>query len=456
MRSYAASIRYWVLVCALTLLTSTALASPAPSIQWGHCPPGADAGRSAAVMRCGVFEPGDAIGARPVRLHLTRLQVRPGGPTSHPVLYLPGGPGDAGGQSARALRAWRVFQQSAGWPRDLVIFDPRGTGASTPRPACARVGDASDRGAPGRCFKRLGRATAAKLGASAQVADLHRLVEALGQGSVAIWAESYGAVIARRLAAVHPDDVQLMILDSPVLRPQSIEQRQAAAYRRRRRQLVAACKHRPRCRLSVPSIEATIDGLIAARRRHSSMIAVADPPRRARTVRVDGDTVRALLMLSAYDERHDGRVLHHLRQALHEPTALSALAAPLLALDRRRDRRAPVYWSTRCQFAPAPSATLGQAADGFCRQWPVPRLAPMVKRTAIPTLVIAGTRDVFTPAATAAHATVAHPGWQFLPVDGAGHGVIAHSRCVQRWVAHFLARHGAWIGRPLCSGIAAR
>lgn len=451
MTSSAAAIRDGVFVCAVAIFTSTAGASASPRIQWGHCPPGAEAGRSAAVMRCGAFEPGDTIDARPVRLHLSRLQARPDGPSRHPVLYVPGGPGDAGGQTARALQAWRVFQQRASWPRDLVIFDPRGTGTSTPRPTCSSPAGASEPDALSRCFKRLGRATVDKLGASAQVADLHRLIKALGRGSVAIWAESYGALIARRLAAEHPRDVQLMVLDSPVLRPQSLDQRQGAAYQRRRRQLMAACNHRLSCRLSVPSLAATIEGLVAFRGRYPSTLTVAEPPRRARAVRVNGDTVRALLMLSAYDARDDAAVLHDLRQALYEPGALSALAAPLVALDQRRNRRAPVYWSTRCQFAPAPSAAHRQAADGSCRQWPVPILMPMASRADIPTLVVAGTRDVFTPAAAAAQATVAHPGWQFLPVVGAGHGVIAHSRCAQQWVARFLARPGAWLGRPHCA-----
>ncbi|WP_353214224.1 alpha/beta hydrolase [Salinisphaera hydrothermalis] len=436
---------------ALLLIATGAVAAASPRIHWMSCPAGADAGRSAAVMRCGEFMPGDHLGSRPVRLRITRLQARPDRATPHPVVYVPGGPGDAGGQHASALRAWRIFQQTAGWPRDLVIFDPRGTGMSTPRPRCSELGGPASADALGRCFKRLGPVTAASLGARAQVADLHRLIDTLNQGSVVIWAESYGALLARRLAATHPNDVQLLILDSPVLQPLPARRRQALAYRRRRQQLLQDCRRRLGCRLSVPSLAVAIDGLIASRHRHPSMITTAEPPRRAKTVRIDGAAVRAMIILSAYDERDDVRVIHALRHAVYEPAALSALVEPLVALDQRRGGRAPVYWSTRCSFRPV-SKTAGTPAaiNDPCRQWPVPRLEAVASRIDIPTLVIAGARDVLTSPLSAGRAVLRHPGWQFLPVAGGGHGVLAHDHCAQRAVARFIARDGAWLGAGSC------
>lgn len=451
MTPVAATLRCRLVACVLLVLAGGAAASP--RIQWTPCPAGADAGRSAAAMRCGEFEPGDTLESRPVRLRITRLQARPDRATPHPVIYVPGGPGDAGGQSVPALQAWRVFQQTAGWPRDLVIFDPRGTGMSTPRPRCPALEEGSDAaGALRRCFDRLGHATAAKLGARAQVGDLHRLIETLGQGSAVVWAESYGALVARRLAAEYPADVQLMILDSPVLRPRPARQRQALAYRRRRQQLLQYCRRRLACRLSVPSLAATIDGLIAARQRQPATVMIADPPRRAETVHVDAATVRALLLLSAYDERNDASVIHALERALYQPAALSALARPLVALNRQRGRRAPVYWSTRCQFTPVLRAARTADVADSCRQWPVPRLEPAASPFDVPTLVVAGTRDVLTSPASAARAVLQHPGWQFLPVEGGGHGVLAHDRCAQREVARFIARDGAWLGHSGCPG----
>ncbi|MGN8197918.1 alpha/beta hydrolase [Salinisphaera sp. RV14] len=421
-------------------------------IRWHACPSGARGGYSAAVMHCGDFISGDRIHGRRVHLRITRLQARPEGPTRHPVIYVPGGPGDAGGQRAPVLRAWRRFQQAAGWPRDLVIFDPRGTGKSAPRPVCPSRPDATPAGRLAACFARLGAGTAGRLGATAQVADLHRLITALAPGGAVIWAESYGALIAGRLAAGHPGDVRLLILDSPVLRPRPERDRQAAALRRRRRQLRRACARTLSCRLAVPSLRATIPGLLASRARHPVTITVAQPPGSARSVTIDGRTLGALLLLSAYGRPEDARVVRMLRRAVENPGALGALAGPLLALRQHRSRTAPVYWSTRCQFAARPMRRDGRTAAAACRQWPVPRLAPVRHAEHVPTLLVAGTRDVFTPAAAAARAVLAHPGWQFLPVVGGGHGVIRGNACAQRVAARFIARQGAWLGVVSCAG----
>lgn len=401
-------------------------------------------------MRCGEFISGDRIDGQLVQLRITRLQAHPEGPTRHPVIYVPGGPGDAGGQGVLALQAWRRFQQAAAWPRDLVIVDPRGTGLSTPRPSCPTLRGPAGATRLAECFHRLGPGTAERLGARAQVADLHRLIATLGQGSAVLWAESYGALIARRLAAEHPGDVRLLILDSPVLRPLAESQRQAAALRRRRRQLMRACGRDLSCRLAVPSLRATIDGLIVSLQRHPATIAIAQPPLSARLVEIDGQMVRALLLLSAYGRPDEARVVRLLRRAVEEPKALAALTGPLITLEQRRPRTAPVYWSTRCQFAPAPADSDVRAEEVPCRQWPISRLSPARHAVDVPTLLVAGSRDVLTPAVAAARATLSHPGWQFLPVGGAGHGVIQLDPCAQWVAARFIARGGAWLGHVSC------
>lgn len=433
----------------LGCFATVAGASPDSYIHWQSCPAHAHAGRSAALMRCGQFVPGTTLGGAVVRLRITRLQARPDEVTPHPIIHVPGGPGDPGGQSVPALQAWRQFQQAAGWPRDLVLFDPRGTGLSTPRPACRPVPNASDAHRLAHCFKRLGAATAAGLGAAAQVADLHRLIAALGQGSAVIWAESYGALIARRLAAMHPGDVQMLILESPVLASQPAARRQAAAFRRRRAQLMRGCDRHLDCRLAVPSLGTVIDGLIEARRRRPITIATARSPWRPHAMVIDGRTLRALIMLSAYDESRDAGVRRLLRHTLNQPSAIAALAPPLIALNRRRAQRAPVYWSTRCQFRPRASDSRAPT-EPLCRQWPVAALVRRRTRINVPTLLIAGTRDVLTPAAAAAHAALVHPGWQFVPVRSGGHGVLGGNRCVQHLVGRFMAREGAWLDTPRC------
>lgn len=442
MRQAAAAVLPAVWLAIAWVVPAPSAAVAAPSLTWQTCPTGTRTGQSGAVMRCGTFKPGEQLAGQPVRLAATRLQAHPDGPTPHPVIYVPGGPGDPGGQGDDALSSWRVFQQRAGWPRDLVVFDPRGTGRSTPRPHCPADGTLADH-ALAHCFQQLGGTTAQRLGLTAQVEDLHRLVAALGQGRAVLWAESYGAVIARRLAVRHPQDVQLLVLDSPVLRPRRAQLRQRSAFRRRRAQLIAGCDRHPACRLGVPSLSIVLTGLIRSRAAKPVTIDVAQVPYRSHPLHVDGDTVRAVLMLTSYDEHDDAAVRDVLRAALMRPQALAALAGPLLALGRRQARTAPVYWSTRCQSDAARS-------DANCRDWPVAKARRLDAPGVAPALVISGTRDPLTPASAAARVVLRHPGWQWLPVRGRGHGALAGTSCARRVVRRFIVGRGRWLGAIRC------
>ncbi len=298
--------------------------------------------------------PGCRIGGQPVRLRITRLQAHPEGPTRHPVIYIPGGPGDAAGQDVSALQAWRRFQQAAAWPLDLVIVDPRGTGLSTPRPFCPTVRGSAGTSRLAECFHRLGRGTAERLGARAQVADLHQLIATLGQGGAVLWAESYGALIARRLAAQHPATCACWFW---IRRCCTRSRRGRDKPRPRNGAAASFCAPASRelsCRLAVPSLRATIDALRVWLQKHPATIAIAQPPLSARFVKIDGQMLRTLLLLSAYGHPDDMRVIRLLRRAAAQPAVLAALTGPLMALDRRSPRTAPVYWSTRCQFAQDP------------------------------------------------------------------------------------------------------
>lgn len=437
---------HWLGGILMWIIVSCAYAEPqgAPHIQWVHCPNGYHAGYSAATMRCGWFDTGQRLDGQPVRLRLTRLQAHPDRPTPHPVIYVPGGPGDPGGQDKNALWQWRRFQQQAGWPADMIVFDPRSTGHSTPRLGCPV--NQKHRGSirMADCFHALGAKTANSLGITAQVADLHRLIQGLGQGSAVLWAESYGAVMVRRLLAKHPDDVRMLVLGSPVLAPKSLAQREPQAFVRWRADQIRYCRHRVTCRLTVPSARFLIDGLIAALEHNPVKIGWGRPPRAAREITINASALRTMLLLSGYQKNQGEKVIATLRHALNQPAALAALAGPLAALKSHGSRRAPVYWSTRCQLAPPKSGY------GICRHWPVKRLKPIPVHHFVPTLVLTGQQDVLTPAPKAVHFVLSHPGRQWLPVAGIGHGVLFDSACARQAVRTFIATGGTWLGARHC------
>src|SRR5699024_7377507 len=131
---------------------------------------------------------------KPVRLRVAVLRAHPDRKDPTPIIHLPGGPGDSAGLDAQGLAQWRAWQQRAGRPHDVVLFDPRGTGKSRPRWYCGKtlsapyrrlsVAGANDGLRPNaqalrRCLQRLGPVVVAGLGPRAQLRDLDALIDAL-------------------------------------------------------------------------------------------------------------------------------------------------------------------------------------------------------------------------------------------------------------------------------------
>jgi pimeloyl-ACP methyl ester carboxylesterase len=79
--------------------------------------------------------------------------------------------------------------------RTVVTYDPRGLGRST---------------------RKDGRVDHAP---TVQAGDVHAVIEALGAGSVEMFASSGGAVTALALVATHPDDVTTLVAHEPPLIP---------------------------------------------------------------------------------------------------------------------------------------------------------------------------------------------------------------------------------------------
>lgn len=65
----------------------------------------------------------------------------PEGAVNTPVIYLPGGPGGSAWLEDFGLEGWAYWWQMVDTPRDLVVFDPRGTGIGMPVPQCDRLAE---------------------------------------------------------------------------------------------------------------------------------------------------------------------------------------------------------------------------------------------------------------------------------------------------------------------------
>lgn len=203
-----------------------------PPVAWAPCPSDPQAGQGAPALQCATYEvPLDYRHPRrgTATLALTR---RPAADQEHRIgsLFLnPGGPGGSG----TSLPASDAFD-ALGQRFDLVGFDPRGVGASTPTIACSgadRLVEAFDASSArpsgsgtldralraGRWAAKSCQATSGDLlplvGTEYVARDLDLLRAAVGDEELTYLGFSYGTYLGTVYADLFPDRVRAMTLD---------------------------------------------------------------------------------------------------------------------------------------------------------------------------------------------------------------------------------------------------
>ncbi|MDT8914678.1 alpha/beta hydrolase [Amycolatopsis sp. PS_44_ISF1] len=209
---------------------------------------------------------------------IAMLRVPARGRSQGTLVLNSGGPGGTGMNFA-ATTAAALAHSPVTERFDLVGFDPRGVGASTPAARCfttqqylagdtrtefffsARSWSAEDaRRLAGQCAAGSGGEPALKSFASRDtVLDLDRLRAALGPEKLTFLGQSYGTRIGALYAAAFPQHVRAMVLDGAV-DPQAGAERRLAQYtgfQATFEKMAADCAARPDCALGPDPARAT-------------------------------------------------------------------------------------------------------------------------------------------------------------------------------------------------------
>jgi pimeloyl-ACP methyl ester carboxylesterase len=137
-----------------------------------------------------------------------------------PLLVILGGPGDA---ASSAFPAALMSHASADSTRDVIMYDARGVGRSSPL-SCVYGSDEDPQSylreflpvaAMRECLRGLQATHAlARYGAGEVVGDLEQLREALGVRQFNLHATSYGTRVALRYLSLHPKSIRSAVLVS--------------------------------------------------------------------------------------------------------------------------------------------------------------------------------------------------------------------------------------------------
>lgn len=402
--------------------------------------------------------PLDRTGAVPgqVPLLAQRLAASPTGtPTPQAVIALAGGPGQAATPFAADF-AESLKPFLAG--RDLVVFDQRGTGAS---------GGLSCNGfsANGPSTTGQVRACADSLGLARDyyrtpdsAEDIEALRVAGGYDKLVLYGVSYGTRLALTYAALHPDRVAALILDSvvPLDGPDVWARPSFAALGRVLGDLCSGGACRGASKNALGDLRR-----LSARLERSPLRGRITAPAGGR-LRVELTRLGLWQILLAGDlnpalrAEFPGAVSAALRGDATPILRLRARAVGLTGTAQSGAPNSTLFVATRCSetafpwtaaaadqriaqargaitslpaatFAPfSPLVAYQGSVAALCAYWPgesrpEPALGPLPQ---VPTLVLSGSADLRTPLEEARRAVSAIPDARVVPVAGSGHSVL--------------------------------
>ncbi|MFI6499857.1 alpha/beta hydrolase [Nonomuraea typhae] len=254
-----ASVWCRVVLAALTLLSAACAPTPPPSLTWSDCGDG---------FQCTRLQvPLDHANPASNRISISVIRLPATGDRIGSLLVNPGGPGVSGIDYTRAAPA--IFPQSVRSRFDIVGFDPRGVGQSTPITCLPDAELAAfiamdptpdtpaERTALEKASKAFARACQSRSGTllphvstTDAARDMDLLRAALGEEKLTYLGKSYGTYLGAAYAHLFPARVRAMVLDGgidPTLSRERLNLDQAIAFETAYAEYARTCPRSTTC-----------------------------------------------------------------------------------------------------------------------------------------------------------------------------------------------------------------
>ncbi len=452
------------------------VSDPEATFVEGDCWWSLDGIESQATVTCGTVEVpadwSDPDAEATITLPLARVSDPAADPDASPVVVLHGGPGGDALSAAPIGTADGEIVKG----RDVVFYDQRGSGRSTPSLNCpereeavvAALTDdapfaeelAANAAAAEACRDRLvGEGIDLDLyDTPASINDLEAIRVALGADTVDLRGGSYGTRLGLAYARAHPERVRSLTLDSvyPV-EVGGLERAQGSVQAALDR-LFAACEDDAACAAAYPDLATILDDAVAA--------LDAEPGEVTATVTVAGEEREEDFRLVGADFRSG------MFAAMYQNDLIPALPGVVADMAAGTRDILAVYIDTAIPLLTGLSegayfsidcADGGRLLDGataedvagdgtdsmytlvlaqtYCDVWDVEPVAESFNEPAlpdVPTLVFGGTLDPVTPHADSEAQAAAMPDARFVSVPRGGHGVAGFDECTAGIALAFL------------------
>ncbi|MDT5000904.1 MAG: hypothetical protein QOK12_3009 [Mycobacterium sp.] len=482
----AATLMLLVAGCSKVIDGHAVIGAPKPGtpVTWKACESASsDATDIPAGAECGMLSvPVDYSKPDGDIAQLAMIRFKATGNKIGSLILNPGGPGESGVEAAASIVG--TMPESMRQRFDVVGFDPRGVGSSTPAVWCnsdadndrLRADPQVDYSPAGvahiesetkdfvqRCVDKMGKDFLANVGTASVAKDLDAMRIALGDQKLTYLGYSYGTRNGSAYAEAYPQNVRAMILDGavdPNADPIESDIRQAAAFQTAFNDYAADCAKAASCPLGTDPAKAVdvykslVDPLVQkpAKTKDPRGLSYSDSvvgtilplysPNLWRHLtqaltelkRGDGDTMLALADLymgrdekGHYNNSTDVRVAVN---CVDEPPVTDR--AKTVDEDRRSREVAP--FMSYGQFT-------GNAPLSTCAFWPVPPTSTphQLKIDGLPpTLVVSTTNDPATPYQAGVD-LAKQLGGALLTFEGTQHTVVFQGNaCVDDIAAKYL------------------
>lgn len=453
---------------------------PTAPIEWGTCDQSGDLPKGA---QCGsIAVPVDYSKPDGAVAQIALIRFPAAGQRIGSLVMNPGGPGESGVDGAAT--ALESLPAGVHERFDLVGFDPRGIGASTPALRCntdaendaertdpyvdfspagiAHIED-TEKQYVQRCVDKMGTEFLANVGTVNVAQDLDRIRAALGDDKLTYLGYGYGTLIGSAYAEAFPDRVRAMILDGaidPTADPMESEVEQSASFQQAFNDYAADCATKPDCPLGTDPAKAVgvyrslVDPLVAKP-------ALTKDPRGLGYQDAAAGTVQALYSPSTWKDLTEG--LRELTGG--QGDSLLALADSYMERDENGHYsnstdaftaihcvdgppvtdRAKVAEQDRRERDAAPFMSYGEFTGGaplwVCAFWPVPPTSAPHRPSVTglpPVLVVSTTGDPATPYQAGVD-LAKDLGGSLLTFDGTQHTVVFQgAACVDGYAEKYL------------------
>jgi pimeloyl-ACP methyl ester carboxylesterase len=381
----------------------------------------------------------DHSGATPGTLKLAVAAADNASAPKGVLLALTGGPGQGG---VAFVPRTRVRMRAVLKDYRLVMLDQRGTGLRPLRcPALQKAVGTSDLTVPPpgsveACARRLGP-NRRYYSTADTVADLDDLRAALGADKLTLDGVSYGTFVAERYAIAHPDRVARLVLDS-VVPAESLDTLEVDGMHETARVLRAVCRAQhcpgdPAADLAAvveryhdgPELDDTLVALSVGAPDFPGVLAALREARAGHR-----QHLQRIVKLVARAQQAPAYVLS---QGLHAATLCADARSPWGGPEAPIAGRSAALKRAALGSDPSPYDKATVVGNGFaqtCLRWPTtpgPPPAEIADLPDVPTLLLAGDRDLSTPLPWARNQAAHSPGGRLVVVHGAGHSTQAHS-----------------------------